>query len=202
MAFAANATATVGTSSVTLTGTSGSTTHSATLSLSVTSTGGGPVVVFQDGAESASSTFVRTNTTTTTQWTRNTTSPYAGTYRWKAGSSTGSNYGNNGDARLTTPTLSLAGATSATLTYAFKHQTEANYDFFEVRISTDGGTTWTNLVHISGQSAAWSGWAPPASINLNAYVGQANVKVQFRLTTDVSVTGFGAAVDEVKITKQ
>ena len=200
--FTAGTAATVGTASVTLTGTSGSTTHSATLSLTVTSTGGGPVVVFQDGAESASSTFVRSNTTTSTQWTRQATAPYAGTYRWKAGSSTGGNYGNSGDARLTTPTLNLAGATSASLTYAFKHSTEANFDFFEVRISTDGGVNWTNLVRVSGLSAGWNGWAPPASINLNAYAGQTNVKVQFRLTTDTSVTAFGVAVDEVKITKQ
>ena len=61
---------------------------------------------------------------------------------------------------------------------------------------------WLNLVNVSGQSANWSGWAPLKTINLAAYAGQANVKIQFRLTTDVSVTDFGAAVDEIKVVKQ
>jgi hypothetical protein len=162
----------------------------------------GPITVFSDDAESATTLFTLTNTTTTTRWTRSTSLPYAGGYSWKAGSSTGGNYGNNGDARMTTPSLSLAGATSATLTYAFKYRTEANFDFFEVRISIDGGTTWTNLARVSGQSASYSAWAPLASINLNAYAGQANVRLQFRLTTDGSTTSFGVALDNVKVVKQ
>ena len=202
LTFTASSTATTGTFAVTVTGTSGSTSRTTSISLTVTA-GGGPVTVFSDGAESASTTFVRSNTTTSTQWTRQASAPYAGTYRWKAGGSTSGNYGNNGDARLTTPTLDLSGAATATLTYAFKHSTEASYDFFQVRISTDGGTTWTNLVNVSGASAGYSAWASPnASINLNAYAGQTNVKVQFRLTTDVSVTAFGVALDEIKFVKQ
>ena len=98
--------------------------------------------------------------------------------------------------------MNLSGAATATLTYAFKHSTELNFDFFQVRISTDGGTNWTNLVNVSGNSAGWSAWAPLKTINLNAYAGQTNVKIQFRLTTDGSVTAFGAAVDEVKVVKQ
>jgi Big-like domain-containing protein/immune inhibitor InhA-like protein len=173
---------------------------SSTVTVTVNNTG--PVTVFYDGAESPSTTLTFTNTTSTTLWTRNATAPFAGSWRWKAGSSSGGNYGNNGDARMTTPTLNLSGATTATLTYAFKHNTEVNYDFFQVRISTDGGTTWTNLVNVSGNSSGWDAWAPLASINLNAYLGQTNVKIQFRLTSDGSVTAFGAAVDEIKVVKQ
>jgi hypothetical protein len=161
-----------------------------------------PVTVFSDGAESSSTTFVATYTASSTRWTRRSGSSYAGTYHWRAGSSSGGNYGNNGDARLTTPTLNLSGATTATLTYAFKHSTELNYDYFEVRISTDGGTNWTNLSRVSGNSAGYSAWATLKTVNLNAYAGMTNVKVQFRFTTDVSVTGVGVMVDAVKVVKQ
>ncbi len=202
LTFTASATASTGTFSVTVTGTSGSTSHSATVSLTVTSTGG-PVTVFYDGAESASTTLTFSSTTSTTVWTRNSTSPFAGSWRWRAGSATPdtSNYGNNGDARATTPVLDLSGASTVTLTYAYKYHTEATFDFFQVRISTDGGTNWTNLVNVSGASPNWNGWSTN-SINLNAYAGQTNVKIQFRLTTDPSVTDFGAAVDEIKVVKQ
>jgi hypothetical protein len=103
---------------------------------------------------------------------------------------------------MTTPTLNLSGASTVTLTFAYKFHTETNYDFFEVRISTDGGSTWSNLSRVSGASVNWSAWAPLASFNLNAYAGQTNVKIQWRLTTDVSVTDFGVAIDEIKVTKQ
>ena len=164
--------------------------------------GGGPVTVFYDGAESASTTFVASNTASTTVWTRNQTSVYQGAWRWRAGSSTGGNYGNSGDARLTTPTLNLSNASTVTLSYAFKHSTESGLDFFQVQISTDGGANWANLVNVSGQSANWNGWAPLQNINLNAYAGQTNVRIRFRLVTNGSVTDWGAAVDEVSVVKQ
>jgi hypothetical protein len=198
--LSASASATTGTFTVTVTGTSGGTSRSATFSLTVPAAG--PVTVFYNGAESPTTTLTFSSTTTSTVWTRNSTSPFAGSWRWRAGSSTGGSYGNNGDARMTTPTLNLSGASTVTLTYAFKHSTETNFDFFQVRISTNGGTTWTNLVNVSGNSANWSLWAPLKTINLNAYAGQTNVRIQFRLTTDVSVTAFGAAVDEIKVVKQ
>jgi len=175
---------------------------SATVTVTVSNTG--PVTVFYDGAESATTSLTFTSTTTDTQWFRNSTSPFAGAWRYRAGNPANptGNYGNNGDARVTTPVLNLAGASTASLTYAFKHSTEASFDFFEVRISIDGGTNWTTLVHVSGLSANWNLWAPLASVNLNAYTGQTNVKVQFRLTSDASVTDWGAAVDEIKVVKQ
>ncbi len=198
--FSASPAATTGAFTVTVTGASGGLFRSAALTLTVSPPG--PVTVFADGAESAATALVLTSTTSSTQWTRGTSGPYAGTYRWKAGSATGGNYGNRGDARMTTPGLSLTGATSATLTYAFKHRTESGYDYFEVRLSADGGTTWTNLVRVSGRSAGYSAWAPMASIDLTPWAGQADVRLQFRLTTDASVTDFGVAVDEIKVVKQ
>jgi hypothetical protein len=162
----------------------------------------GPTTVLTDGAESAGTTLVASATTTSTVWIREASGPYAGSWRWHAGGSTGGSYGVNGDARLTTPALDLSGASTATLTYAYKHSTEASADFFQVRVSTDGGGTWTNLVNLSGASAGWSAWAGVQTLNLNAYAGNPNLKLQFRLTTNGSVGAFGVALDEIKLVKQ
>lgn len=201
LTLTASGTATLGTFSLTVTGSDGAKTRSATLGLTV-SAAGGATTLFYDGAESTGTSFVASSSTSSTVWSRNATSPYAGSWRWRAGSSTAGSYGNYGDARLTTPALNLGGASSATLTYALKHSTEVGYDFFEVRISTNGGGAWTNLSQVSGQSPGWTAWAGPVSVNLSPYVGQSNVKIQFRLTTDESVTDWGVAIDEVKVVKQ
>lgn len=161
-----------------------------------------PVTVFYDGAESSSTTFVKARANNNTQWTRQASGSYAGTYRWKAGGSKSGNYGNNGNATLSTPTLNLSAATTATLTYAFQHSTQFNSDYFDVLVSTNGGTTYTSLLQVSGDSLGYPAWVPLNTINLNAYAGQTNVKVRFRFTTNGSVTGFGVAIDEVKIVKQ
>lgn len=201
LAFTAAPTATPGAFTVTITGTSGALTHATSVTLNVT-TAGGPVTVFSDGAESATTTLTFSNTTTSTVWRRQNTSPFAGAWRWRCGGATANNnYGNNGDARMTTPGLDLTGATRASLSYAFKHSTETSWDFFEVRVSTDNGATWTNLVRVSGRSAAWSNYNT-ASLSLASFVGRTNVKIQFRLTTDVSVTDFGLGIDEIKVVKQ
>jgi hypothetical protein len=196
----ATAAAATGTFTATVTGTSGALSHSTSLTVTVTTAG--QVTVFQDGAESATTTLTFTRTTSSTRWTRQASAPFAGSWRWKAGNASSGNYGNNGDARMTTPTLDLSGAATASLSYAFKYHTETSFDFFEVRISTDGGSTWTNLVRVSGASANWSLWAPLNTIDLHNYAGQTNVKIQFRLTTDPSVTDFGVGIDEIKVTKQ
>ena len=38
------------------------------------------------------------------------------------------------------------------------------------------------------------------TISLTSYAGQANVKIRFRLTSDVSVVYWGAAIDDIAVT--
>ena len=70
--------------------------------------------------------------------------------------------------------------------------------FFNVEFSTNGGSTWTVLKHSSGLSSGWNGYAPQASYSLPT--GSSTCKIRFRLTSDVSVTDFGAAVDDIVVT--
>lgn len=126
---------------------------------------------------------------------------YAGYRRFLIGNGTA--YTNNMSATLTSPSFSLAGRTTATLSFAYKHDTETNYDFFWAEVSGDGGATWTRV------SPRWSGLSPngaywsSATFALpSAVLGKSAVRVRFRFTSDSSVIKWGAAVDEVKVIAQ
>ncbi|MEP0774761.1 MAG: immune inhibitor A, partial [Acidobacteriota bacterium] len=85
------------------------------------------------------------------------------------------------DTSLVTPAFSLAGFTSASLTYTANYQNFANLDFLDVDISTDGGTTWTNLLSWNEDHGAFR--ATPGEdvvINLSAYAGQSGLRLRFR----------------------
>jgi hypothetical protein len=103
---------------------------------------------------------------------------------------------------VVSPSFSLAGKTSATLTFFNKYKTESGYDFFRVEVSTNGGSTWTQLRSVSGQSTSYPSWAAQVSLSLTSYVGQSNLKVRFRFTSDTSVTDWGVAFDDVVVTAQ
>jgi hypothetical protein len=70
-----------------------------------------------------------------------------------------------------------------------------------VEISTNGGGSWAQLVApMSGTSSGFGGWAPQKTVNLNAYVGQTNVRIRFWFESDTSNTSYGAAVDDIALT--
>ena len=87
-----------------------------------------------------------------------------------------------------------------------KRQTESGYDFFRVEVSTNGGSTWSQLSSVSGDSSGFTTTAGSGmvsnTVSLTPYVGQANVQIRFRLTTDVSVVRWGVALDDIAVTAQ
>ncbi|HEX9984835.1 MAG TPA: hypothetical protein VGF69_16355 [Thermoanaerobaculia bacterium] len=111
-------------------------------------------------------------------------------------------YYDGADWSVVSPAFSLTGKTAATLTFYNKYKTESGYDFFRVEVSTNGGTSWTQLRSVSGQSSGYPAWAPQVTLSLNAYAGQASVKVRFRFTSDTSVADWGVALDDVLVTAQ
>ncbi|MGZ8779048.1 MAG: immune inhibitor A domain-containing protein [Thermoanaerobaculia bacterium] len=103
-------------------------------------------------------------------------------------------------------------AVGATLTMRLAYNIEANWDYAYVSVSTNGGTSWTNLAAagittttnasgqnlgngITGSSAgAWRN----ASFNLAAYAGQ-TVLLRIRYLTDGFTFGWGIAVDDITV---
>ncbi|GAB6281781.1 MAG: hypothetical protein STSR0008_05220 [Ignavibacterium sp.] len=114
-------------------------------------------------------------------------------------------YGNNWVQYLTTINgIDLTGLTSASFDFQIKYDVEEDYDFVNVIVSTDDGTTWTSLAEYTGVSTDWES----ISIDLATYIGQ-TVKIGFLFTSDGSYSdedgnndSDGAYfVDDIKIVK-
>jgi hypothetical protein len=161
----------------------------------------GPVTIFNEGAESGATGWTLTKNTGSGWSIETSTDVHGGTKRFKTnvGYTT---YLDGADWSVVSPAFSLAGKTSATLTFYNKYKTESGYDLWRVEISTNGGSTWTQLRSVSGQSSGYPSWAPQVSLSLTSYVGQTNLKVRFRFTSDTSVSDWGVALDDIVVTAQ
>ena len=161
----------------------------------------GPVTIFNEGAESGATGWTFTKNTGSGWSIETTTDVRSGTKRFKTnvGFTT---YLNSADWSVVSPTFSLAGKTSSTLTFYNKYKTESGYDFWRVEISTNGGTSWTQLRSVSGQSSGYPSWAPQVSLSLTGYVGQTNLKLRFRFTSDTTIADWGVGLDDILVTAQ
>jgi immune inhibitor A len=103
-------------------------------------------------------------------------------------------YGNNLDRSLSR-SIDLTGYADSTLSFDDRCDTEAGYDFGQVEISVNSGTSWTTLYQCSGRTS-WQAnrVALPASTD-----NLADLRLRFRLTSDTSVTNSGWAIDNIEI---
>ena len=105
------------------------------------------------------------------------------------------------DEWLITPTLDLSTPMTYTfsgeigLSYYWAVDPENNYDVF-IKISTDGGTTWTQLWS-ENELGVFTNWTlNPVTLDLSSYSGNANVKLAFQY---VGLDGAALYVDNVKV---
>ncbi|HNQ38989.1 MAG TPA: C25 family cysteine peptidase [Candidatus Cloacimonas sp.] len=132
---------------------------------------------------------------------------HSGTKIW--GTRLNSQYPNYANYQLTTPSVYIGN--NFMLEFWHYYNTEVNYDGGNVKISTNGGTTWTLITPEGGYPASnlgvlngpgydgnSGGWVF-ARFNLSIY---ANQSVQFRFTfaSDSGVTGDGWFIDDVRTT--
>jgi hypothetical protein len=175
----------------------GSGTSTATMSFT---TAGSATTIFNEGAESGATGWTFTKNTGSGWSIEASTDSYAGANRFRTNAAY-TTYIHSADWSVVSPTFSLAGKTSATLTFYNKYKTESGYDFSRVEISTNGGTSWTSLRSVSGTSSGYPAWAQ-VSLSLNSYVGNSSVKLRFRFTSDTSVADWGVALDNIVLTAQ
>lgn len=97
---------------------------------------------------------------------------------------------------LVSPVINLTGANNVTLAFDQWFEIEGGYDYGYVELTSDGGTTWTELGKFSHNTNGkqWS----PVYYNLDAYAGK-QVQVRFRLTSDNSVAKAGWYIDNVQV---
>ena len=85
------------------------------------------------------------------------------------------------DAELRMPTLDLTYFTSTSLQFAANYQNQGGVDFFDVDVSINGGSVWTNVMSWNEDHGAFrSTPGETVTIDLSAFDGEANVLVRFR----------------------
>jgi subtilisin family serine protease len=126
-------------------------------------------------------------------------------------------YSGSSNSKLDLPAIGVPGShTYAFLTFWQWYNIESNYDGANVKISTDGGATWTILtpdVAYNGTAssanagipgeACWTGTTTgnfwhKVTINLTAYKGQ-SVIIRFHFGSDSSVNYAGWYIDDVRV---
>lgn len=85
--------------------------------------------------------------------------------------------GSTTEAYLESPTFSLAGFTTANLSF-WHYYNYLSGDFARVEISTDGGSSWNTLVQYNSDQGAVANFANPI-IPLTPYLGETNLKIRF-----------------------
>ncbi len=107
--------------------------------------------------------------------------------------------GNRINTAVISPAINLIGPTTAFLYFWESYDTEIDYDYCMVDISTDGGATWTDLRGIWGSAPSESsgGWVNTL-IDISAYVGN-TVNIRFYFYSDGSITDLGWFVDDVAV---
>ena len=102
----------------------------------------------------------------------------------------------NGSLTLTSPINSSASPVMF-LTFWQRYDVENTYDFCNVEVSSDNGTTWQSVVSYTGTNLTWT----QQSFNITNYTrGSSQVKIRFRLTSDASVQNSGWWVDDITLT--
>ncbi|MDE9367488.1 immune inhibitor A [Luteipulveratus sp. YIM 133132] len=115
--------------------------------------------------------------------------PKSGSYEWWSGR--GDDLNNS-----LTRDIDLTGKTSASVSAAVWYQIEEGYDYLYGQVSTDGGSTWTNVgKELSGEQPTWG----TTSYDLTPYVGK-KIKFRFLYMTDGGYNEAGAFLDDIALT--
>ena len=151
------------------------------------------------------------------EWGNPTTGPddaYSGVNVWAT--MLGGNYSSSSNSKLDTPEIVVpGGSVFAELSFWQWYYIETNYDGGNVKISTDGGSSWTILtpdIGYDGTARSYNAGIPnepcftgygsnfwhKATFNLTPYKGQA-VIIRFHFGSDSSVNRAGWYIDDVSI---
>lgn len=129
--------------------------------------------------------------TAASPWAITTLQAHSPTHSWT--DSPAGNYANNVSTALTSALLDLSSATGVELSFWHRYATEATYDFCRVEVSTDGGSTWSEIAAWDGTMTTWT----KVTLAVPQLDGRPQARVRFRLTSDVSQVFDGWYVDDI-----
>jgi hypothetical protein len=128
-------------------------------------------------------------------WKQVTSSSNSPTTSWWCGDST--KYSNMTAQLLISPSFSIKEAVGANLSFYHKYKTEGNYDYCSVDVNN--GTKWITLKTYDGSGPANF---QKVVISLEDHIGNDDVKIRFRFTSDEGVVNNGWYIDDVEITAE
>lgn len=108
--------------------------------------------------------------------------------------SPGGDYDPGMNASATLRALNFSGLTDASLSFFTRYNIENDYDYMYLEVST-GGQIWGELDVFTGQHLAWD----EKTYSLNDYIGEENVTIRFRFTSDGYVEESGMHIDDFTI---
>jgi photosystem II stability/assembly factor-like uncharacterized protein len=114
-----------------------------------------------------------------------------------AGTNLAGNYPSNANAILISPTITLPSVPtgqSLRVRYYSWWRTESDYDYIYLKVSTNGGQSWTTIASGSGESQGWLF----RDFSLSAFAGK-SVQLGFQLVSDGSINYPGWYIDDVSV---
>jgi hypothetical protein len=171
---------------------------------------GTPVLLFADTTNNINTNWTVTANPTTPKWETTTTTFYSAPNSYT--DSPVGNYANNATVTMTTTnSFNLIGNQNPKLTFYSKWDIENNYDYGQVEISTNNGTSWIPLTGLYTNPGTGSfqpngeplydgtqtNWVQE-EILLSGYTSSQN-KLRFKLRTDGSVQKDGWYLDDISI---
>ncbi|NWH05408.1 PKD domain-containing protein [Desulfobacter latus] len=144
--------------------------------------------LFYDSMDTDSGNWIAGGT-----WARTRAQFHSRSYAWT--DSPGTNYPDDSDTALTSKALDFSEVENATLSFWHRYSTYSYYDRCRVELSTDGGTSWSQIKSYYGQQIQWN----RQSIDISNYLPAPDLRIRFRLTTDSSNTSDGWYVDDIQI---
>jgi len=158
-------------------------------------------VLFYDNAETGTAKWTKSGTQT--QWDTTFCDSYDGIKSF-ADSRYGNSKNNTNNFFTMKDTINLIGAANPRIEFAAKWATEITYDYARIQVSTNFGSTWTNL---SGRYTSLAGGQPSYTgiqswikdrVSLNAFIGQ-KVFIRFNYYTDAGTAGDGFYFDDFRV---
>ncbi len=103
-------------------------------------------------------------------------------------------YTANMDASTTLRALNFTGATSAQISFWTRFSIEINYDYMYLEVSTNG-SDWDEIDVFTGNQGTWVLKTYP----LDNYLGETNLIIRFRFTSDAYVEEEGMFIDDLEV---
>jgi hypothetical protein len=107
-------------------------------------------------------------------------------------------YQNNANNSMTLSTpINITSYPIVYLSFWHKYNTEAGYDYCNVEISSDNGSTWQKVSSYDGIQSGWT----QEIFDITSYAnGTSQLKIRFTLNSDTYITADGWYVDDIKLT--